>query len=342
MNQNLVSIFPYEGVFQKRLTEMLEKRFWCYYEEMMNQSFRLNKEAASVEILPIKDLRLQTQDCSHVLLGTYQGVSIFSTQILEILGMTEDQVLIPIAKTTADFDFETIGVLSKNHRQEYMLFSFLEDYTEVRKKAKQDLLKVFMRYESNYTHEMLNQYRSIYIHQYFNQYVDFDKQTFLLELVDINAIYQLLSQLLLSQDYKENMLELRVTVYDHLFELFHQIPTEKVLDWINNDYFFFDDGSVKRHYLESYVYEDANFVVRFDNYGNAYFYLKLDRRFIQKNTILHTRLTADDGIEVKDDYEALFLKRLKDRYKSELLMRELSFPATEFEKRRIKKLLENN
>lgn len=342
MNQSLVSIFPYEGVFQKRLTEMLEKRFWCYYEEMMNQSFRLNNEAASVEILPIYDLRLKTKDCSHVLLGTYQGASIFSTQILEILGMTEDQVLIPIAKTTTDFDFELIGIMTKNHRQEHLLFSFLEDYAEVRRKAKRELLKVFMHYESSFTHEMLDQYHSIFIHQNFDHYVDFDNQSFLLELIDIRAVYQLLSQLLLKQDYKENVLEIRASLYNYLFELFYQIPSEKVSDWLNGEYFFFDDGLVKRHYLESYVYEDENFVIRFDDYGNAYFYLKLDRTFIQKNAVLHAHLTADKGIEVEDDYEDKFLKRLKDRYKSELLMRELSFPATEFEKRRIKKLLENN
>lgn len=342
MKRSLISIFPYEGVFQKRLTEMLEERFWCHYEEMMNQSFRSNKEAASVEILPIQDLRLKTKDCSHVLIGTYQEASIFSTQILEVLGMQEEQVLIPIAKMTSDFDFDFIGIVSKNHRQEYVLFSFLEDYTELQKKATQELIKVFMRYESNFTQETLQQYASIYIHQYFDRYIDFDKQSFWLELIDIHAIHQLMSQLLLEQDDQDNILEIRVALYDYLIELFHQTPTEKMTDWLDGDYFFFEDGSVKRDYLESYVYEDKNFVIRFDDYGNAYFYLKLNRTFIQENTILHVHLTADEGIEVDNHYEERFLKRLKERYKAELLMRELSFPTTEFEKRRIKKLLENN
>ena len=336
MYSDLTSALPYEKVVHEALHEALKQRFWPLYKEFIKKSCRLSQKPVTIQIDEIQDQRIKMERFSEIFVGAYEGARIFSTQVLEELAMRENELLLPIAQMTDDFMVQPIGLFSSFCRQDYVLVTFLEDYQQVYQQAHYDLLKVFMRNEPVFSLDKLAFFSNVFLHQGYADYANFMHQDLHFELIPSYRVLEYFEQVCSRIPNKPRTFTLE-TLFDSIIK---SIDKKKMTDWLNGEYFYDEEGKVKRHYLESYVYADDRFVVRLDDFAKAFLYLRLPKDFICKHSIMTAMVSEDNGFTVLGRFEQDLMNEIAYRYELKLQKLNLPYPQTDFEKRRYKQLLE--
>lgn len=336
MSQFFTSALPYEHQIHEVLHAALSQRFWSFYESLMNESFRLSKQPVGIQIDDIQDLRLKMKRYSRVFTVAYESARVFTVQVLEEIAMHPDELLLPIAQIDDTFMIQSIGLLVPDHRQKYMLVTFLDDYETPMQKAQQELLRVFMKHESSFSAKKLAYFANVFLHQGFTTYNDFfhqDLHHYLLQTANVLTYLDYC----LPHDATKTLQER----LEQKFELlFNQIDRKKINDWFNGEYFYDDYGNVKRHYLQGYVYANQHFVIRFDDFSNAYLYLRIPKSFIQTSANMMSISSDTNGLEVAGDFEEEIAMQAKKEYGERLRKLGLAYPKTVFEQKRYKQLVE--